>query len=59
MRDRADVFAGRCWHVFADAILAWLHGEPLNAASIIARVAAAARDEFADIQRQAASETRL
>ena len=33
MRDRADVFAGRCWHVFADAILAWLHGEPLNAAS--------------------------
>jgi hypothetical protein len=58
-QDRAAIFAAAVRMVWADGFLEWLRGGSINIRDIDARVAAAARDEFFDIQRMTRDEIRL
>jgi hypothetical protein len=57
--DRANAVATTVFAIVADGMRQWLHGDPLHPREIHAAVAAALRDEFADVERTARGEREL
>ena len=56
--DRADAVATAVIQIFAEAVRAWFHGEPLDLLTVRCTIAACLRDEFHDIERQLAGDRR-
>jgi hypothetical protein len=57
-RDRAAVVTSAVLQTIQEALVAWFHGDHVDLAATRAEVEEMLRDEFADAERQAASDTR-
>ena len=58
-QDRATIFAAAVLRITADAFREWLYGEDLHIDEVRDRIAAAARDEFASIERMTRDDIRV